>query len=525
MQMKEKKYLRDVVGENYKKWKPGDIIAFDAGMGSGKTAFILKTLSEYAWYNAKTILYLCPRSPLKGQVNRDYSDFSQEMFYYPGIDNVIKVMTYQKIQENKQARKEVENYDYIVADECHYFYSDAGFNDKTDIAYEAVMNQPNAVVILMSATAKGLFEWLKEAGTLKEENIYRVPGDFSYISHLYFYKNDALITLIDQILSSESETKILVFTSVRRIKRLYGYYGDKAYYYSSIHSNDKFMQRIRDPNCIVPKDDGIITFDKRILFTTSVLDVGINLKDRQIKHIFCELVNTENLIQAIGRKRSLDNLDTVDVYVKKMQRNWIDGKSLIWEKNQLEMAELFMYKKEDFLDYTLQNRKAVKSNPIFYNKKNKDGTNAELAVNLMKYRHFLIDYKIREEILQSDYKTFVVSLFGDDIKNRVEELKAATRSTKDDVLQYLKSIEGKKIIDRTELLNRMSVFGDRIKDKNRRTQTINGLIADEFPNYEYRFTDQDENGKPLRLRDTALGPRGLVKQRGKEVPYWILKHI
>ena len=101
-----------------------------------------------------------------------------------------------------------------------------------------------------------------------------------------------------------------------------------------------------------------------------------------------------------------------------MEAAWqagINGQSLKDKENQLKMVESFINNKEDFLDNILKDRNAIKSNKIFYNKKNREGTNAELAVNQMMYRHYLIDYKIRNEILASDYKEVVISLFGDDI--------------------------------------------------------------------------------------------------------------
>ena len=417
----------------------------------------------------------------------------------------------------------MSSYDYIIADECHYFFTDSEFNDQTDVAYNAIINQKNAVIIFMSATAKTFFDWGKKEGVLKEENIYRVPEDYSYFSNLFLYKNDMLTTLIDQILATETDTKIIVFTSVNRIKRMYSIYGDNACYYSSIYTRDKIMKKIRDENCIVYKDDGTITFDKRILFTTIALDVGISLRDKRIKHIFCEIVNPETLKQAIGRKRIIDNDDKVDVYIKIMQKNWIEM-NLSKRKNQIEQAESFLKDKVAFIQSSrLDNRENIRNNPLFYSKKNAEGTNAELAVNRLKLQHYKNDCALRDEMLRTNYMKVIIPLFGEDIKDRVMVLNAATRTVKDEVLDYLKTLEGKKIFDRSELFEHLCLLGDTIKNKKKRTKTVNGLLADEFPKYNYEFSNKDDNGKRLRIKNVTLQSGRIVKQRGKDLDYWVLK--
>ena len=37
-------YVSDIIGEDYKNWKPGDRILISTGTGSGKTWFVLRVL-------------------------------------------------------------------------------------------------------------------------------------------------------------------------------------------------------------------------------------------------------------------------------------------------------------------------------------------------------------------------------------------------------------------------------------------------------------------------------------------------
>lgn len=50
------------------------------------------------------------------------------------------------------------------------------------------------------------------------------------------------------------------------------------------------------------------------LFTTKVLDNGVNLKDKGIKHIIIEMADMVEFIQCLGRKRVQDENDTVTLY-------------------------------------------------------------------------------------------------------------------------------------------------------------------------------------------------------------------
>ncbi len=62
------KYLSDVIGEEYKDWKPGQVIFLSAHTGAGKTYFILNKLVKFAAIEKKKILYLANRSILKKQI-------------------------------------------------------------------------------------------------------------------------------------------------------------------------------------------------------------------------------------------------------------------------------------------------------------------------------------------------------------------------------------------------------------------------------------------------------------------------
>ncbi len=100
-----------------------------------KSRFCIQILGKYAKENHKRILYLCNRRKLRKQVFDEVKEL--------GLQNTIYVVSYQLLQRNIQEGGTYSHFDYIVADECHYFTTDAKFNDYTDVSYNYLMEQKN----------------------------------------------------------------------------------------------------------------------------------------------------------------------------------------------------------------------------------------------------------------------------------------------------------------------------------------------------------------------------------------------
>lgn len=141
----QKVWISDLIGEDYKNWK-NEFIVLDAGTGCGKTYFSLNVLGRYALHEHKKVLYLCNRRKLRKEMFEDIKKFK--------VRDAVRVETYQALQKKIQNNEPIPDYDYIVADECHYFTTDAKFNDYTDVSYKYLMSQKNTVVLWVSATAK-----------------------------------------------------------------------------------------------------------------------------------------------------------------------------------------------------------------------------------------------------------------------------------------------------------------------------------------------------------------------------------
>lgn len=200
----------------------------------------------------------------------------------------IACMTYQKMEYNVYlsglwtARKSVpdlmklveQEFDYIILDEAHYLFQDAAFNRRTSTVFEMIERfRKSKVIIMLSATA----DLLKKYFSSKITATYIADADYSYIEAVSYYnKKDTLLKILDNIPADE---KAVVFgDNKERLQELNQRYLDSAY----LSGDNKEISPVFSE--IVQTE----RFECRMLFTTKVLDNGVNLKDKAIKHIIIE---------------------------------------------------------------------------------------------------------------------------------------------------------------------------------------------------------------------------------------------
>lgn len=331
-------YASDKIGEDYKGWENGRV-AFDAGTGSGKTSFIINQLLPWAleWSKKEKrpvkILVLCNRDSLKSQSIRKIIEkgVGIDLTQYDRLDDLdevelnasnsrfIRVWTYQKIEYWQQRKPEwvkkwLDSYTYIVCDEAHYFFTDADFNPTTELSFQCIERLvPEKVVIYMSATGQLLFDRWKKDGSLLPERYYHIRKNYDHVSRVYFFYRDAeRQDILDHL--PEGEKAVVFVTKRETLVEMKKKYGDSASYYCSKNHKDGPMDKLED--CINP--DG--TLCKRILFTTTALYNGVDIKDRALKHLIIEQWDPLEVIQEIGRKRPLDATDTCKLYLREKGR-------------------------------------------------------------------------------------------------------------------------------------------------------------------------------------------------------------
>ena len=465
--MKEtRKYIAEIVKEDYKNWKNEKII-LNAGTGTGKTTFTLKILAPYFLKQGKKVLYLCNRKELQKEIEKEVKELKL-------LDTTV--MSYQKLQ--KLLRKNYAlSYDLIIADECHYFYTDAKFNEFTDLSYEFVMNQSSSVVVLMSATADSLFNDLTDDGEVSKDRVYKLAKSYDYVERVYTYKKDQLTNIIDYILADNDFEKILVFVnSISRLIEMHDYYGESAYYMCSKSQLCKFATN----ECIQDKQ-----FDKRILFTTKVLDNGIDLIDTDLSHIISEIFDIDCTLQAIGRKRPIDALDTCNFYFRSYDGRAINNFGSA-NQGQLEPVQRYLNDKDEYFQYliahNINTRQLVRSNKIFCH----DLRTKKLKINPCALKKYRLDKRTIDEMKDSSYEQVLFSRLGSDLASKKAELNIDTTS-KDVFLGILESLEGQKLFkDQQKILKEQfkNILG--LKDRTMGINTLNGKLVDCNYNYEIK---------------------------------------
>lgn len=343
-------YLSDVIGDKYKNWKKGFVL-LKAGTGCGKSHFITNVLTPYAIEQNKKVLYLVNRTKLKEQLIPTLMRL-QDNAYNNQIDNLIQeyhddeetladawngaqnaywnhlaswessteypylnltLMTYQKF-ESLLRKRELKWYDYIVCDEFHYFINDSSFSNSTELSYKYVMHMgihKKAIVILMSASPWYLQYFMRQKKYLSLIQTYKMRADYSHVRAVRLYLFNQYQKQIEYILQHYPESRILYFTNNPSIyDYFYKNHNDISCFIANENSKTyKEYSDLMTVGCLEEYETDKWTFnrDKRICITTSVIDNGVSIKDTSINFIFCDFDDISQVVQALGRKRKLEN--------------------------------------------------------------------------------------------------------------------------------------------------------------------------------------------------------------------------
>ena len=253
----------------------------------------------------------------------DYSD-KLELYTDKGVDSrlldfgTVTVCSYQQLLGQIDYLKK-QDFKYVVADECHFFTSDAIFNLFTHQILELLVNSfKKSVRVYMSATLEESFVPIITAEypniNFKNECLYYYfERNFNYINEICVY--DKLEQLVEEIKSNPKE-RWLVFVSSK----------SDGQTFSELCSNEDisniFLTRESKDSKGNSKEYEIYKqiieeekFSVRVLISTSVLDNGVNLKDSSIKHVVIDMLDQAEFTQMLGRVRMLGD-DKLNLYIR-----------------------------------------------------------------------------------------------------------------------------------------------------------------------------------------------------------------
>ena len=296
----EKIYISDIIdNKEISKWKSGNNILIESQCGSGKSEFIKGPLHQYCKLDNKRILLLSNRTLLKNQNIQDLA----------GKLDVVTTFNYQKLEFQILNGLDIEtifqHYDYIIFDEIHYPFSDSTFNQNTSIILDTINLISNKIFVFITATPQALKNYLP-----KYDYTYTLPYDYSYIQDIYFFSRTSVIDSIIQ--SIPEDEKILYFGSnAATTLNLSREYPNSSF----ICSNNNELYEYSNKETMLNIETNA-KFQERILFSTSVLSNGVNLKDNKLKHIIINSSDPISIIQFIGRKRILDFGEKITLYLR-----------------------------------------------------------------------------------------------------------------------------------------------------------------------------------------------------------------
>lgn len=361
-----KQYISDIITtEEMEKWKPNDRILITAQTGSGKSHFIKNELYNYCLKNNKRILLLSNRTLLKRQ-NED--ELGEDKLKTIKLHNYQTIESFAFQENNSHAVKDfLSRFDYIVMDEFHYTFQDSGFNRNSFVLMEYLNpNELNKIFIFITATPQVIFKY--------QENfdfIYSIETDYSYIDKIYFYsKREVVENIIRSIPENE---KIIYFGKAIDAFEISRLFDDSSFICSEKNKQFKFKSDQYTIDEIVEKE----SFTPRLLCSTKVLDNGINIFDKNLKHIIVEMIDPIDIIQCLGRRRIdfNDSNDKITIYLKLYNgkdiynfMNSANKKLLLVEEYKILGKEKFQreYARKDF-DNIIQNDFEINYAKFYYN--------------------------------------------------------------------------------------------------------------------------------------------------------------
>lgn len=428
-------------------WNIGDIITITAGTGSGKSHFIKNDLYEYAKSTNKKILMLVHRSNC-------YDQFYEEIKANNKQD-IIKIETYQKLEYMslyKKAKLDFSEFDFIVCDEFHYFLNDSKFNEKTDISFNAIVEQANAIKVFMSATGENMKLYINKKRNLITKD-YKLEIKYYFIKQAkFFYTEKTMDDLINKFIISGTKA-IFFIQSVEKAYELYKKY-EKHCLFNCSKFNQKYYKYVNKD-----KINNMLKFEKfdeNILITTTCMDAGVNIKDIDLKSIVTDVCEIEALIQCIGRKRIQSEDDKINLYIKCSENQKLGG---IKRELMHSLKRIKYLKTHSVKEYIEKFPRSAGFDKTIFDDTGFNEYNVTKGINTLMEFKYEINIKEIEEILKhkklgyikyvskklqiSEYKII-------EIENKKEETTAYLQKIRDQLLDTEQKEELGKIINKKD---------------------------------------------------------------------------
>ena len=340
--------IKEALEEEVPYWRYWKAILIDAPPGRGKTSFVYEVLIPLAIKMNRNVLLVANRNALSLQMKLDVMELigsplrdrltdlgirETDIFGSVGIASYHSLPRFLNDPENEDW---LDNVEYVVADECHYFASDSSFNDLTEWHLKLITKHfKRAIRVYMTGTSWDVLRPIADAEMaikydkerackvhLDREIIrYHWEQDHSHVD-LRFFRD---LEEIKQLILGNPNEKYMIFVDSRDSGRaLADALGkNRATYLDAESKGTKEMTKLLKEQ----------TFDRQVLVTTKVLDCGINLWDNRLRHIVTVTDDRVSMLQMLGRKRRKPgervNLYVCDMDLKLIAKRYRDGQELL----------------------------------------------------------------------------------------------------------------------------------------------------------------------------------------------------
>jgi hypothetical protein len=556
------KWVTDVIGEDYKNWEKGDIVKIQAQTGTGKTFFItgnskvnglVDRMNDY-----EKMIYICNRTELKRQIKLDllkkynfeipYLKDKEENFIFDKDGNkildtktlddtkIIKnivITSYHAISYGRleniycEGKNNLDNFDYIICDECHFFMTDSGFNNKSYLALEELINTRHmkAIKIFISATMDEVEDIIKKQaekhktigfGSYSNFEIhdYQTGIDYSYLNVNYFKNIKDIIQIIK---NDKTDEKWIVFvTSKTRGEEIENKLKESNIFATFIHANtgDNEEKKKITAEC---------KFNSKVLISTKCLDNGVNIKDETVKNIVIMAYDKTTFVQEIGRVRfKIDDAPTIKLYIPMFSTTVFSGK--ISENYQPKIDDLDLFEKDKKAFKKKYNNDFDKTpKDIFYLDENTDWT-INILGGARVYKDKIFSSKMVDGFKANDKFTFIKKqLEWLELSSTFDESNLIQNVVDDEAMEtleeYLNNCIDIKILEQKQIeicknlsSELLKISRDKLQSKKKmHPDTVNSIIKNDLK-------------LPFNITPTTTSKR--VNGKVKKYTYWtIIKTI
>ena len=390
-----------------------------APTGKGKSYFVKNDLYNFCKKHHYKILYLLPRRVVVDEFKAELAEDKK--------DDIIEVRTYHSLENNEthDYSNYFNKYKVVICDECHYFVSDSTFNPYVERSFVRIIKYaPHAIKFYITATETPIQDILthildklnRKLLFLKLENetpIEEQPMNIKFLKADYEDQKEKNIQkILDKIGDTENEEEKDILNNIPNGEKAI-VFCDTAKYAHDLwkkHKNESLFicSRGNEKNKYYLKDIDEAAYNKMLhehkfdckyVFCTSALDVGFSIKDKQLKHIICLLWDWNSIVQAIGRKRILDDVedeerDTFTVYLRDYSNRSIGG---LMTENKKKFEHYNYLKEHGAQAYYDEYEKINDPAKIIYYGRNKN-KEFEPAVSRLVLMYYANNERILEEI-------------------------------------------------------------------------------------------------------------------------------